>query len=192
MLRLAIILFATFFLTNSLNAAQPVKARVPGGIGLLLLQSNHKELIIYREPQLARIAEKPLKALPQLQFITNMTQQVPIVVTSRKPGFCRIVYDDAEREGWIEAGKSGEQFLRWADLLPGRKVSLITGLRKEFYSLKSSPTTSAATVAPIEKGKPFAVISVESSWMQVMTDSKATGWIRWQDENGRLVIGFGL
>ena len=150
MFRLAIILFATFFLTSRLNAAQPVKARVPGGIGLLLLQSDHKELIIYREPQLKRIADKPLKSLPQLQFITNMTQQVPIVVTSRKPGFYRIVYDDAEREGWIEAGKNEEQFLRWADLLPGRKVSLITGLRKEFYTLKSSPTPSAATVAPIE------------------------------------------
>lgn len=192
MLRLVIILFFTFFLTNSLSAAQPVKARVPGGIGLLFLQPDHKELAIYREPQLTRIAEKTPESLPPLQFITTMTQQIPIVVTSRKPGFYRIVYDHAEREGWIEAGKSGEQFLRWADLLPGRKVSLITGLRKEFYTLKSSPTPSAATVAPIEKGKTLTVISVESCWMQVMTDSKATGWIRWQDENGRLVIGFGL
>ncbi|NVN99845.1 MAG: hypothetical protein HXX17_11010 [Geobacteraceae bacterium] len=190
--RFAIILFVTLVLTSELNAAQPLKARVPGGIGLLLLQPDHKELAIYREPHLSRIADKPVTSLPQLQFITATSPQVPIIVTSRKPGFYRIVYDDAEREGWIETGKSGEQFLRWADLLTGRKVSLITGLRKEYYTLKNSPTPAAATVAPIEKGKPVAVISVEGNWMQVITEANTSGWIRWQDENGRLVIGFAI
>lgn len=190
--RIGIILFVTLIATTALNAAQPVKARVPAGIGLLLLLPESRELVIYRAPKLERLAEITPKALPRLQFITSDTQHVPLVVTSRKPGFYRVVYDDGEREGWIDDRMSAGQFYRWEELLPKRAVSLISGLRKEFYSLKSSPFVSSATVSTIEKGRPLTVLSLEGIWMQVITETGTPGWIRWQDENSRLVIGFAI
>lgn len=192
MSRVTLTLLAIIFTVTTLNAAQPAKARVPAGIGLLLLPEERRELVIYREPKIERLIVQPLKALPALQFITVRQQQVPIVVTSSKPGFYRVVYDDGEREGWIDAGRSDETFLRWHKLLPGRKVMLISGLRKEFYTLRSSPTLFASATVPVEKGKPLAVIAIDNNWMQIRTEAGSSGWLRWQDENGRLVIGFGL
>lgn len=192
MFKASIIIGIMFIVATSLNAALPVKARVPGGIGLLLVPRGETELVIYKEPKIGRVTEKTVKAFPALQFIHTDPQKIPVIVTSRKPGFYRVIFDDGEREGWIDSRISQVEFFRWQELLPGRTISLISGLRKEFYTLKNLPTPSAPVISQIEKGRPCAALSIDGDWMQVRTETNATGWFRWQDENGRLVISFSL
>lgn len=176
--------------------AAPVKARVPSGIGIVLLNHGSAEkpsvLTIYKEPSMGRLAEIAADRLPSLaRSITSSELAIPTIVTSRKSGWYRIIYDDGEREGWIK-GHSSYQFYRWEELLKDRPVSPIGGLRKEFYQLRRSPDSSAEGVIPLSKGSRVIALDVEGDWIRAMADSRTEGWLRWRDENSRIVIAISL
>ena len=191
MLKPFILLMALLFAVSSATAA-PVKARIPSGIGILLINKIpagiNTPIIIYKEPSLGRLAEREPGRLPSLsQSISSPDLSVPAIVTLKKSGWYRIIYDDGEREGWIE-NQPSYKFIKWADLLRGRSVSLIGGLRKEFYILHREATVSSEQIEPVEKGKLFTPLQIKGDWMLVITNSGAEGWLRWQDDNSRLVI----
>jgi len=196
MLKLFALLVTIAIFISPAAAAAPVKARVPGGIGILLIHTGAAEkaapLIIFKEPSLGRIAEIGADRFPSLsQSVSSPEGILPIIVTSKKSGWYRIIYDDSEREGWIE-GRSSQQFYRWEELLRNRPVSLIGGLRKEFYLLRRSPDISAESITSLGKGSRVTALNVDGDWIKVSTDSRTEGWIRWRDENGRLMIALNL
>ena len=177
-------------------AAPPVKARVPSGIGIVLINHGSTEkpsvLALYKEPSLGRLTGIAAKELPSLaRSITSSEMTIPAIVTSKKSGWYKIIYDDGEREGWIK-GLSAYQFYRWEELLRNRPVSLIGGLRKEFYLLRRSPDSSAESIVSLSKGSSVIALDVEGDWIRAMADSRTEGWLRWRDENSRLVIGVTL
>ncbi len=190
-------LFVTIALfTAPAAAASPVKARVLSGIGIVLLNSEPaakpSPLAIFREPSLGRITEVDINSLPALaQAITSPDGTIPAIVTSKKSGWYRIIYDDGEREGWIK-GRSSHQFYRWEELLRNRSASLISGLRKEFYLLHKTPDSSSDSIFTLGKGSRVTALEVEGDWIRVFTDSRMEGWLRWRDENERLVIAITL
>jgi len=191
MLKIFALLLTLLVSTLPVDAA-PVKARIPSGIGILLINKApagiNSPIVIYKEPSLGRLAELDLGRLPSLsQSISSPDLSVPVIVTLKKSGWYRIIYDDGEREGWIE-GLSGYQFIKWDELLRDRSVSLIGGLRKEFYTLRREATVSSKQIEPVEKGKLFTPLQIKGDWMLVITNSGAEGWLRWQDDNSRLVI----
>ena len=192
MLKLFTLLLTFLVSALPVAAAAPVKARIPSGIGILLINKVpagiNTPIIIYKEPSLGRLAEREPGRLPSLsQSISSPDLSVPAIVTLKKSGWYRIIYDDGEREGWIE-NQPSYKFIKWADLLRGRSVSLIGGLRKEFYILHRKATVSSEQIEPVEKGKLFTSLRVNGDWMLLMTDTGAQGWLRWKDDNGRLVI----
>jgi len=192
MLKLFTLLLTFLVSALPVAAAAPVKARIPSGIGILLINKVpagiNTPIIIYKEPSLGRLAEREPGRLPSLsQSISSPDLSVPAIVTLKKSGWYRIIYDDGEREGWIE-NQPSYKFIKWAELLRGRSVSLIGGLRKEFYILHREATVSSEQIEPVEKGKLFTSLRVNGDWMLLMTDTGAQGWLRWKDDNGRLVI----
>jgi hypothetical protein len=196
MLKLFALCLTISLLATSATAAAPVKARVPSGIGIVLLQNGSAEkpspLAIYKEPSLGRIIEIAAGRLPSLSHsIAAPDGTVTAIVTSKKSGWYRIIYDDGEREGWIK-GRSSDQFYRWEELLRDRPVSLIGGLRKEYYLLRGNPDSSAESINPLGKGSCVTSLDVEGDWIRIFTDSRTEGWIRWRDENCRLVIAVKL
>ena len=196
MLKLFALCLTIFLLASSATAAAPVKARVPSGIGIVLFQNGSAEkpstLAIFTEPSLGRIAEIEAGRLPSLsQSIPSPEGTIPAVVTSKKSGWYRIMYDHGEREGWIK-GRSSYQFYRWEELLRDRPVSLLGGLRKEFYLLRRSPDFSAESITPLGKESRVTAQHVDGDWIKVSTESQAEGWIPWRDENSRLVITVNL
>jgi SH3-like domain-containing protein len=196
MLRLFALFVTITIFTAPATAAAPVKARVPSGIGILLIHAGTAEktapLVIFREPSLGRVAEIGADRLPSLsQSVSSPEGVIPVIVTVKKSGWYRIIYDDSEREGWIE-GSSSQQFYRWEELLRNRPITLIGGLRKEFYLLRRSPDISAEGISPLEKGSRVTALVADGDWIKVSTVSQTDGWIRWRDENGRLVIALSL
>jgi hypothetical protein len=196
MLKLLALLASITIFVAPATAAAPVKARVPGGIGILLIHAGTAEktapLVIFREPSLGRVAEIDAGRLPSLsQSFSSPEGVIPVIVTVKKSGWYRIIYDDSEREGWLE-GSSSQQFNRWEELLRNRAVSLIGGLRKEFYLLRRIPDISAEGISPLGKGSRVTALVADGDWIKVSTDSLTEGWIRWRDENGRLVISLSL
>lgn len=186
------------FLVSALPVAEasPVTARIPSGSGILLINKLpagiNFPIIIYKEPSLGRLAELEPGRLPSLsQSISSPDLSVPVIVTLKKSGWYKIIYGDGEREGWIE-NQPSYKFIKWAELLRGRSVSLIGGLRKEFYTLRRKATVSSEQIETVEKGKPFTPLHIDGDWMLVTSNSRAQGWLRWKDDNSRLVISFKL
>jgi len=173
-----------------LHAASPVKARSLSGSGLLLLGNGMQpsRLVLYREPGMGRIAELDAVRLPQIYPAIQTPDGMPaVIVTAKKLDWYRIVYDDGERQGWLQ-GQTAYRYQRWGELLPGRIVVLPAGLRKEFYLLRSEPDAAAGQLAAIDRESGLTVVKVAGDWINVRRGDAVSGWLRWRDDNGRLLI----
>lgn len=192
MLKTTALLMMLLISAFSAAAASPVKARVLSGIGILLIRSEtanqRPELSLFKEPSLGRIAEIDAVLLPSLsQSLTSPMEFIPAIVTSKKSGWYRIVYDDGEREGWLE-GRSSFQFYRWDELLKNRQLVLIEGLRKDYYLLRRDPDVASESLEAVCKGSRVTSLLTDGDWIRVVTEAKTQGWLRWRDDNSRLVI----
>jgi len=175
-----------------LHAASPVKARSLSGSGLLLLWGGNgtqsSRLLLYREPGMGRIAELDAVRLPQIYpAIQTPDGTQTVIVTAKKLDWYRIVYDDGERQGWLQ-GQAAYRYQRWGELLPGRVVVFPAGLRKEFYLLRSEPDPVAGQLAAIDGERGLTVVKVAGDWISVRRGDALSGWLRWRDDNGRLLI----
>lgn len=175
-----------------LSAASPVKARSLGGSGLLVLRGDiggsRPALVLHREPGMGRIGEL---AVDQLPAITPAVQppdgSLALIVTAKKLDWYRIVYDSGERQGWLQ-GRRGDRYQRWEDLLPGRGVVLPAGLKKEFYQLRRVPEAEAESLHTLGREEVVTVVRVVGDWIEVRHNATLSGWLRWRDDNGRLLI----
>ena len=194
--RATALLLLLLIAVSAAAAASPVKARVLSGIGILLIRSEtlnqRPALALFREPSLGRIAEIDAVLLPKLsQSLTSPEGFIPAIVTSKKLNWYRIGYDDGEREGWLE-GRSSYQFYRWEELLKNRQLTLIGGLRKEYYLLRRDPDVASESLEAVCKGSRVTSLLTEGDWIRVITEAKTQGWLRWRDDNSRLVIAVNL
>lgn len=176
-------------------AAAPVKARPLSGIGVLVMQSRLpgslgqiRKLQLYKEPMLGRLAPLPVDRLPKLApYIASAEGVAYAIVISLRPGWLRLLYDDAERGGWVERRKAGE-FLKWEQFLAGRAITMLPGIRQEYCQLRSEPSPASPPLATIGKNEPVTVVRVGEYWVQVSRGDSLTGWLRWRDDNGRLLV----
>jgi hypothetical protein len=172
-------------------AVSPVKARTLSGLGIMLISKEQPKLSLFKEPSIGRIATIDASLLPLSQSIHPPEGFISAIVTTKKKGWFRIFYDDGEREGWIE-GRSSYLFYRWEELLKDRQVILLGGLKKEYYQLRKSPDFSLEPLEPVGKGVRVTALRAEGDWVKARTDSRAEGWLRWRDDNARLVISLNL
>jgi len=180
---------------STLSAASPVKARPLTGIGILLIkepESGNGALRLYREPKLGRIAEISVKNLPNLSpFIVSGEGRRVAVVTAKRFGWYRIIYDDGEREGWVERRVSCT-FLGWEELLSGRGATLLPGLKKDYYQLRREPYQSSEPIELLGREMGIYCIKRYGEWMEVSVRGEKTGWLRWHDDNSRLLIAVNI
>ncbi len=182
------LLFLLLAITSPATAVSPVKARPLSGIGLLAIREGGEPLVVYREPGLGRIAELPSSKLPGLApSLEPAPDARHAVVISRRPGWLRIIHDDAESPGWLQR-RRGDAFLTWVEFLRGRSVSVLAGVRQDYYQLRRSPSPMAEAVAHAERGEPLRVAEVEGDWVRVRGSGERDGWLRWRDDNSRLLI----
>jgi len=186
----ALLLLALLTATPAADAA-PLKARTQSGIGILLISRGQSQLTLYKEPSLGRIATAEAKSLPLSPSLHPPAGFIAAVVTGKKRDWYKIIYDDGEREGWIK-GESSYRYHRWEELLDNRPVIMLGGLRKEYYQLRKSPDFSAVPLEPITKGVQVKGVRIEADWFEAVTASTVRGWLRWRDDNNRLVISIQL
>ncbi len=188
-----LLLLLTFGLFPAYGA--PPKPRPYAGTGILIMRPPaHLEtdkvaaaLVVYREPAIGRIAEMAYGAFPSLaQVIVFPAGELPIAVMGKKGAWIRIAYDGAGREGWIETTR-GWDYVPWDEFLPGRTARLLPGLKKQFYSLRQLPEETAAEIDILSPQATFRIVAVSGGWAQVAAGT-ASGWLRWRDGDGRLLI----
>ena len=99
------LLLASLFLP----VADAQQFRPFSGIGVVIIRPLNREspvasapIPFYRDPGVARIAERPAVEIPTLSSILKMPAgEYPLAVMGKKGNWLRIAYDDAGREGWV-------------------------------------------------------------------------------------------
>ncbi len=67
---------------------------------------------------------------------------------------------------------------------------MLPGLRKLYYQVFRQAGKMPVT-APALPRQSFKVVKLEGDWALIMPDQDTLGWLRWRDEDGRLLVGFG-
>lgn len=173
--------------------AAPPPLRPETGIGLLLVRvptdaPDVPPLILYREPGIGRITEMGVTALPHLARILGAPPgEYPLVVTARIGRWVQIISDDAGRRGWVEPRRAWP-VVRWEEFLEGKDARLLRGLRKPYYVPRNGPGVAAPEMEPLTPDRGFRIVKVEGDRIQGSMAPNLLGWLRWRDEDGRLLI----
>lgn len=190
---LAIIVITLCIAVCSVAATPPPsqKMRPYAGIGILLLPIHNNDpgdpLLLYEEPALSRMGELNRTKIPVFDWIlgqSSVTQ--PLIVMARKGSWLQVAYDDAGREAWLRPPRQLD-LQTWDMFFKGHVSWLLPGLQKKYYQLFQQPGT--APLAALKVREPFRVLRLEDDWAMVLVQQNSLGWLRWRDEDGRLLIG---
>lgn len=183
------------FSTSASSAANQPKMRPYSGIGILILQAPGanldagKPFQLYEEPGIFRLGELNIANTTGNEWVFGPDAgQIPLVVTARKGKWLRICYDDAGREAWINTSRRGS-FQPWERFLKGRFSRMLPGLGKEYYQMHQYPDSNP--LSALTPKQMFKVIKLDDDWVMVMSDQNKIGWLRWRDDDGRLLVGVG-
>jgi hypothetical protein len=166
------------------------KMRPYSGIGVLQLSSLAitDSIPLYDEPGIARCCKLDLKAARELNAWLFGTAHDPfLLVTSQKRDWIEIEHDDAGRTGWIMPERRWS-YLPWEQFLKGKRVLFLPNTPKK--EIQILPRHGAVNGAPLTTKTPLKVILVQGDWAYVLLNQNSSGWIRWRDTDGRLLIGF--
>lgn len=185
------LLLVTSGAASALGAPPP--PRPDTGIGTLVVSAfpgtaDPPELILYREPGVGRIAAKSVAAFPHLaQLLKAPPGEYPLAVTARKGMWLQVIHDDAGRTAWLEPRRAWP-FISWDEILKGRGARLLRGLKKPYYVVVDEGGKALPVLEPLTPERAFRIIAVEGDRIQVLLDLTVMGWLRWRDEDGRLLI----
>jgi len=165
------------------------------GIGVLMLpvssdsgDAAYEELQRYDEPGIYRRGALEIVRIPRHEWIFGSgSAMVPLVVMAKKAGWLKVVYDDAGREAWINPGRRGT-FQPWEVFFKGQAGRMLPGLQKKYYQLFRQPD-SGQPLTSVTPRQVFKMILLDGDWAVVMSDPNSLNWMRWRDEDGRLLIG---
>ncbi len=195
------IVFAVALLASILSAFPAHASRQTrpfAGIGFLVIRTFFTEsndtndlVPVYEDPGIRRVAELKAAALPcLLAGIRVNPGNCATAVMDKKGEWIKIVYDDADREGWIRMKNSWE-YVPWRDYLKGRHAALLPKLRGSDYRLRADCSDISESLADIPPLSDFQVIEVDGDWVKVQIGQTTAGCIRWRDADGRFLISPG-
>ena len=170
----------------------PPRMRPYTGVGIFVLPIAVQDGLntpypLYEEPGLSRLGTLYPDKIPRYEWIFGAAApEVPLIVTGRKGLWVRVAYDDAGREAWLNPGRNGV-FQPWDYYLKDHVSRLLPGLQKKYYQLYQHP--GRTTLASLTAGQFLKVLRLENDWAMVLSEQNTLGWLRWRDEDGRLLIG---
>jgi len=186
------LLIVTCLYQPRLRAAE---MRPYAGIGILLLLIDSDEITqpptplpLYDDPSIYRLGMLDIAKVPRHEWIFGSDgASIPLIVVARKGEWSRVAYDDAGREAWINAGRRGAYY-PWDGFLKDRSGFLLPGLQKRFYQFFREP--GIEPLASLPPGQLFRIDRIDGDWIRLeAADRTLGGWLRWRDEDGRLLIG---
>jgi hypothetical protein len=192
---LALFFISMFFavISAAANPPTPQKMRPYAGIGILHLPINNTDPgdppLLYEEPALSRMGELNRSKIPVFDWILGSgpsSAAQSLIVTARKGTWLRVVYDDAGREAWLNPSRHFE-LQSWDMFFKGHVSCLLPGLQQKYYQVFQQAGTSP--LAALKINQPFRVLQIDNDWAMVLIEQNSLGWLRWRDEDGRLLIG---
>lgn len=110
----------------------------------------------------------------------------PLIVSARKGEWLRVYFDDAGREAWVDPQDKGD-FQTWEQFLKLGTGHLLPALQPRYYQLRQQP--DGKLLGTLTPKQVFKVLRLENAWSMVLTEQSQIGWLRWRDEDGRLLLG---
>lgn len=172
--------------------ATPPRMRPYTGIGLVVFsrsggaQQQDFQIPLYEEPGLSRVGMLNNSGLNEWLF-GSVGGPPPLIVSARKGDWLRVLYDDAGREAWIEPENKGH-FQSWEQFLKSHSGRMLPALQSHYYQLQQRP--GGKSLAALTPKQIFKIIKIENAWSMVLTEHSQIGWVRWRDDDGRLLVGF--
>ena len=193
-MKLLTVFVITVLIAVSAAAASPYppqKMRPYAGIGVLylpLIDTDDGPLPLYDEPGLSRQGTLNRNQIPPFDWIFGTSPRVqPLFVMARKGDWLRVTYDDAGREAWLNPPRDAI-YQTWDLFYKGHVSRLLPGLQKKQYQLYQQQGT--APLMTLATTQPFKVLQMDNDWaMVLLIEQNSLGWLRWRDEDGRLLIG---
>lgn len=174
-------------------AATTPRMRPYTGVGLFVFAQSDKtltqdlQLQLYEEPGLSRVGMLDDSKRSGNEWIFGLPEGTsPLIVSARKGNWLRVAYDDAGREAWVNPENKG-RFQSWEQLLKRQTGHILPGLPSQYYKLQQQP--GGKLLATLSSKQVFKVLALENDWGLVLTDQALIGWLRWRDEDGRLLVG---
>jgi hypothetical protein len=161
------------------------------GIGILFMPVNSttsgEPIPLYDEPALSRLGELNGATIPSFDVVFGTSSSLqPLVVMARKGEWLRVSYDDAGREAWLKPPRHAV-FQSWDAFLKRNISQMLPGLQKKYYQAFQQPGASQA--ATLTTRQLFKVLRLEEDWAMVLIEQNLLGWVRWRDEDGKILIG---
>lgn len=145
------------------------------------------QLFLYEEPGLSRVGMLDSSILSGNEWIFGLQEgSLPLIVSARKGDWLRVYYDDAGREAWIEPQGKG-RFQTWEQFLKLQTCRMLPGLKPHYYQFLQQPGGKLLT--SLTSRQVFKVLKLENAWAMVLLDQVRIGWLRWRDDDGRVMVG---
>lgn len=188
MLRRPVFLLLLFFLlySSSLFAAQSRLFRPYAGVGVLFV-AHQSDIPLYLYDETSRVRQGEFRQMPApgyTRFLGSYSSATPLLVMEQKNDWFRVVFDESGREAWVKP-RGVDHWAPWQHMLAGRCIRLLTGLKPVYY--KARPIAGKGTLA-LSAEHVLRVVMVEKEWILVVTGPDRLAWVRWCDEDGRLLI----
>jgi hypothetical protein len=185
--QLTLIIFLLFLSTTSQAAS---KMRPYSGIGVLQISSVGvtDALQLYGDPGVTRCCKVETSAITHLNsWLFGNDQPPSLLVTARKGEWLEVEHDDAGRTGWIIQERRWS-YTPWEQYLKGKLILFLRNSPKS--QIQIVPHPGASKGVPTTTKQPMKVIMAQGDWAYVLLDQTSAGWIRWRDNDGRLLVGF--
>jgi hypothetical protein len=98
-----------------------------------------------------------------------------------------VIHDDAGRAAWVEPRRAWP-FVPWGEILKGKGARLLRGIKKPYYVVVDEGGKTLPDLEPLTPERGFRIIEVDGDRIRILVDLTAIGWLRWRDEDGRLLI----
>lgn len=192
---LLIILLGCVMMVSSAGSAEAAPRMRPyTGIGLFVFAdpesagSQDMPLQMYDEPGISRVGVLDRSRTSENEWIFAVNGPVPLIVSARKGEWLKVYYDDAGREAWIEPQNYG-RFESWEQFLKMQAVRMLPGLPPQQYQLLQQPGGKMLDL--LTPKHLFRILKLENCWGMILTEQSQIGWVRWCDDDGRLMVGAG-
>ncbi len=161
------------------------------GVGILQIppRSSNLTVQLYADPGLGRDGQLNPAAVRQLTgWLFGGDDDLYLLVTAHKEGWLRVACDDSGKEAWLHPTRQWH-FSPWARFLKGKMLHLLPNAPAWALQAYPQPVATRRGATPLTATTMLKVIVAHDDWCYVLYNRTSSGWIRWRDPDGRLLIG---